>query len=234
VAQQNTIRLPGQTDRIALFGTTGSGKTVAAIWHLSFKDFRAMPWVIYNPSGDEHIEAIERAEFVGLDFIPQKQQGVYIANFTPSDTEKLNDNLGKIWERGNCGVYIDESYLSGHTENLFNILIAGRKRGIPSIYLAQAPVEKSGAPIRTITRNMEFVQIFRLPVRGDWDRVEEFIPPFEDERKKENGIALTRKKYHSLYYDRDLDKVSFLAPVPRVEMLIDKINAKLKKKVHRI
>jgi hypothetical protein len=227
VDEKSTIRLPGPQDRLAIFGTTGSGKTVGALWHLSAKNFDAVPWMAYDPSGDKNIRAIDRAEIVGLDFIPKKKGGLYIVDFLPSDGKKLEENLGKVMERGGIGVYIDEGFLSGHTEALFNIIVAGRKNNIPAIYLAQRPVEKAGSPVVTMVSCAEFIQVYELPFESDWDRIEELIPQYGDERKKQIGMEVTQRRYHSIYYDRRLRKVSLLGPVPKVETIVDKINSKL-------
>lgn len=226
--EKSTIRLPGPQDRLAIFGTTGSGKTVGALWHLSEKDFDRVPWMAYDPSGDANIRGIDRAEIVGLDFIPRRNKGgLFIVDFLPSDGKKLEENLGKVMESGGIGVYIDEGFLSGHTEALFNIIVAGRKNGIPAIYLAQRPVEKAGSPVVTMVSCAEFLQVYELPLQSDWDRIEELIPPYEDERAKRIGMEVTQRRYHSVYYDRRKRKVSLLSPVPKVETIVDRINAKL-------
>lgn len=228
----NTINLPGPQDRTAIFGCTGSGKTVGALWHLSQKKFDVQPWMVYNPSQDSKFDLIEHAQQVDLDFIPTKP-GLYVANFYPSDKVQLEENLGKILRKGNCGVYVDEGYLGGSSPSLFNIIIAGRKLGIPVIYLAQRPVEKQGAPIVTIGANSEFVQIYELPRESDWHNIFEIIPERHWQRQigtLEAGMEFVERKFHSLYWDRNARKISKLGPVPKVEALVATIDSRLRKK----
>lgn len=232
MAEPSPIRLPGYQDRLAIFGCTGSGKTVGALWHLSHKKFDVQPWMVYNPSQDSKFDAIENAKQVDLDFVPSKP-GLYVANFFPSDKPKLEENLGKVLRKGNVGVYVDEGYLSGSSPSLFDIIIAGRKLSVPVIYLAQRPVEKQGAPIVTIGANSEFVQIYELPRESDWNNILEIIPERHWKRQigeLENGMEFVEKKYHSLYWDRDARKITKLGPVPKVAEIVAKIDSKLRKK----
>jgi hypothetical protein len=236
VDDKNAIRLPGSQDRLAIFGCTGSGKTVGALWHLSHKNFETQPWMVYNPSQDSKFDAIDFARDVDLDFIPNKP-GLYIANFFPSDKPKLEENLAKVLRKGNVGVYVDEGYLSGSSPSLFDIIIAGRKLSVPVIYLAQRPVEKQGAPIVTIGANSEFVQIYELPRESDWNNILEIIPERHWQRQigtLETGMEFVERKYHSLYWDRDKRKITKLGPVPTVPEIIDRINSRLRKKRVRI
>lgn len=232
MADNNAIRLPGSQDRLAIFGCTGSGKTVGALWHLSHKNFDSQPWLVYNPSQDSKFDAIEHAKQVDLDFIPSKP-GLYVANFFPSEKKELEENLGKVLRKGNVGVYVDEGYLSGSSPSLFDIIIAGRKLSVPVIYLAQRPVEKQGAPIVTIGANSEFVQIYELPRESDWYNILEIIPERHWQRQVgtlENGMEFVERKYHSLYWDRDRRRITKLGPVPTVDAIVNGINNRLKKK----
>jgi hypothetical protein len=232
VEPKPTVRLPGSQDRLAIFGCTGSGKTVGALWQLSHKNFERQPWLVYNPSQDSKFDAIDHAHQVDLDFVPSKP-GLYIANFYPSDKKALETNLGKVLRKGNVGVYVDEGYLSGSSPSLFDIVIAGRKSSVPVIYLAQRPVEKQGAPIVTIGANSEFVQIYELPRESDWNNILEIIPERHWKRQigtLEDGMEFVERKYHSLYWDRDARKITKLGPMPKVEQIVERIDSKLRRK----
>ena len=232
MALTNTIRLPGYQDRLAIFGCTGSGKTVGALWHLSHKKFDLQPWMVYNPSQDSKFDSIENAKQVDLDFVPSKP-GLYVANFFPSDKALLEANLGKVLRKGNVGVYVDEGYLSGSSPSLFDIIIAGRKLSVPVIYLAQRPVEKQGAPIVTIGANSEFVQVYELPRESDWNNILEIIPERHWKRQigtLEQGMEFVERKFHSLYWDRDKRTIHKLGPVPEVKAIVARIDERLRKK----
>lgn len=228
------VRLPKDTERIAILGTTGSGKTVAALAHLSTRNFNKMPWLVYDPSGDPNLEKITKAKRVGLDFIPKdRTKGLYIVEFRPSDTEALEENMSAMFERGNAGIYVDEGFL-GSCPSLFDILVAGRKRHLPVVFLAQAPVEKQGSPVLTVLRNVEYVQIFELPVISDWDRIGDVVPPLGDEGALEAAIEHTRHRFHSIYFDRGNRVLARLSPAPKPEILLARIDEKLRVKRKRI
>lgn len=232
--ERERVRLPGATDRTAILGTTGSGKTVGALAHLSVRNFTTIPWMAYDPSGDPNLEKITRAKHVGLDFIPKnREKGLFVVEFRPSETDALEEHMAKMFERGNAGIYVDEGFL-GSCPSLFDILVAGRKRNMPVIFLAQAPVEKQGAPVRTVLRNIEFVQVFELPVASDWDRIEEIIPPLASDDAMESALEHTRKRFCSIYFDRKERRLSQLAPVPEPKILLERIDRKLRPKRKRL
>ena len=56
------IRLPDDSKRLYIIGRTGSGKTVAGVWHLSHRSWRKMPWVIVDYKGDELIARLPATE----------------------------------------------------------------------------------------------------------------------------------------------------------------------------
>src|SRR6266567_4923487 len=100
------MRLPDETNRLAIVGATGSGKTQAALWHLSMRDIDRRPWIAYNFKADRSIDAIPGKKDIGLDEIPVKP-GVYVTHPHPDQTEDIEAQMWGIWEKTGIGVYID-------------------------------------------------------------------------------------------------------------------------------
>lgn len=208
------MRIPDETNRIAIVGATGSGKTQAELWQLSIRDIDTRPWVIFNWKGDKSIDGIPGAEFIDLDTIPIKP-GVYIYHPRPDDSAEVEKIMWEIWERGGIGVVIDEGYMVGDRNPAFrSILTQGRSKEIPVIVLSQRPVWMD----RFVFSESEFFQIFRLQHSKDRKAVQEFIPKPIDERLPE---------YHSYYYDVARDKVSVLKPVPQLDVIYSTFARKL-------
>lgn len=213
------MRLPDDTQRHAIVGATGSGKTQAAVWHLSHRNFHLMPWVVYNFKGDSAIDSIPYAHDIGIEEIPT-QPGVYIARPLPSDESALEAHMWSIWERGNIGVYVDEGYMVGRNNRAFRALLTqGRSKRIPMMVLSQRPVWMD----RFIFSESEFFQVFRLQHRKDVQAVEQFVPA-------ENAGANLGKRlppYHSWYYDVQDDKLAIVKPVPELPVILSTFERRL-------
>lgn len=211
------IRLPNSKQRIALIGRTGTGKTVAGMWHLSNSNFDIMPWVIVDFKTDEHINAIERAEYISVkDTV--KQPGIYIIQPYPGD-EELGDFLERIWQRGTTGVMVDEGYMmrtNTEVEKRFVYLLTqGRSKRIPMIVLTQKPVWIS----RFVFSESDFFQVFHLNDIRDHKTVEAFVPP--------NAIR-TLPEFHSLYFDVSRNRLTYLSPVPDEATILERIDSRLR------
>lgn len=213
---QAPFRLPNGKQRIAILGRTGSGKTLAALWHLSNANFDIQPWVVVDYKTDEHIAGIERAQIIDTSFIP-KRPGLYIVQ--PEPDESLLDFFTAIWQRERIGVYVDEGYMIGEdsgTEKRFKTLLTqGRSKRIPMIILSQRPAWIT----RFVFSEADFYQIFHLNDIRDQKTVEAFLP---------SGTYKRLPDYHSIYFDVGRNKTTYLAPVPMEDVLLDKINARLK------
>jgi hypothetical protein len=197
------MRLPDETNRLAIVGATGSGKTQAALWHLSLRDIDRRPWVIYNFKRDRSIDGIPHAKPLELDSVPIKP-GVYIAHPQPGQVDDVEKQMWEIWRRTGIGVYVDEGYMVGKKNDAFRTLLTqGRSLETPLIVLSQRPVWMD----KFVFTESEFVQVFRLQHRKDRRNVEEFVPANLEKRLPE---------FHSYYYDVAANKVTVLKPVPDI------------------
>lgn len=210
------MRLPDSSQRLAIVGATGSGKTQAAVWNLSMRDYVVMPWVVYNWKSDASIDNIPGKIDIGLDEIP-KRPGVYVVHPHPNETDEVESHMWAIWRKQKTGVYIDEGYMVGNNNPAFrSLLTQGRSRNIPIITLSQRPVWMD----RFVFSESEFFQVFRLQHKKDRQSVEQFVPVDLSKRLPE---------YHSYYYDVQADKMTILKPVPMIEKIYQTFDARLGK-----
>src|ERR1017187_6122512 len=163
--------LPTNSQRIAIVGRTGSGKTVAGLWHLSKQNYHKQPWIIVDYKMDENINSIKNAIHIELKDTPKKP-GIYIVHPRPNDEEKVTALLYRVWERENIGIYIDEGYMLGNRNPALNVcLTQGRSKHIPMIVLSQRPVWLT----RFVFSESDFFQIFQLNDKDDRKTVERFL-----------------------------------------------------------
>lgn len=214
------MTLPDDTQRLAIVGKTGTGKTQAAVWHLAQRDFDVMPWIIIDFKGDALIGEIGATEISLTDSIPT-EPGLYIVHPIVDDVEGLEAFLWKIWSSGYIGLYIDEGYMINPRSGAFNaILTQGRSKHIPVIMLSQRPTWVS----RFVFSEAEFYMIFHLNDENDQKRVTQFMPS----RKLEK-----LPRYQSYYYDVGEDKLITLKPVPKKQAILAQFDAKLKAMQYR-
>lgn len=212
------MRLPNDSQRLTIYGMTGSGKTIAALWHLSQRSYTTRPWVIVNSKGDENIDAIPYTHELNLKDTPKKP-GIYIIRPIPEvDDEKIDDFFWRVWERGKIGVYIDEGYMMPRKSSAFKALLTqGRSKSIPMITLSQRPVWMS----RFVISEADFHQVFFLADTADRDVVQRFIP-FDITEKR-------LPKYHSYYYDIGDDDFTGLRPVPKPTEILSTFERRLRR-----
>lgn len=205
--------LPGNMDRLTEIGCTGSGKTVAALWQLSKKDFKEMPWIILDFKREDFHKV--KARKIGYD-IPQ-DGGLFIIQPRLDEKKKLEDFLWKVWDSRGIGIYIDEAYMveyMGANEPFIAILTQGRSKFIPMINLAQRPSWIS----RFVISEAQFIQVFDLTDLRDYETLENFMP----------GVAGRKlPRFHSWYWDVVRKQLVQFLPVPPKDEIISAINRQL-------
>jgi hypothetical protein len=214
-SSKDNIRLPGPSDRITLTGHTGSGKSQAALWHLSNANFVTKPWVIIDPKNEEKIASIEGIEHVDVGYIP-KYPGIYAAHPTQYENENLDAYLYAILQRGRIGCYFDEAFMCGFGPGFTTLLIQGRSEGCPAIILNQRPVLVS----RYAFSEAQFFQCFPLTDDRDFKTLRGFakVPDFESNPLPE---------FYSYYYDVRWKRYYRMKPVPQIDVILDNIAEKL-------
>ncbi len=231
------VRLPNNKERILIVGATGSGKSVAAAWHLSQKNFDT-PWVIFNHKGDEFLRSIPYAAHVrDLSFTPPKKiknnERLFIYEPVPEvDDDAVTELLWKFHARENIGIYIDEGYMINPRDPaLVALYTQGRSKHIPMITLSQRPVGMCSYG----RSESEFYQVFRLNDKEDRKSVNRFIPncPMEDLMTAAPNAPIPLPKFHSIYYDVSANKLEICPPVPDKQIILDMFEQKLKRDTNK-
>jgi hypothetical protein len=209
------LKAPNDTHRHCIFGRTGSGKTVAALWWLQRRSYDRMPWIVFDWKCDENIEKISHAMDLKVTADPPKRPGIYVVRPLPEvDDKAVDEMMWKILDRGRTGVYVDEGYMISMYNKAYRALLTqGRSKRIPIITLSQAPAHIS--PF--ILRESEFIQCFHLQTPNDIKRMAEYMP----------GVNVSNlEQYHSVYWDVAANRTAFLAPVPPVDTIMARFDAK--------
>lgn len=207
------MRLPNDTQRLAIVGRTGSGKTQAASWHLSRRALNEIPWIVYDFKGDHLLSEIPYAQEIDTKFTPKKS-GLYIVRPLPDDTEAVASQMWALWQKERAGIYVDEGYMVGDSPAFRAVLTQGRSKHLPMIVLSQRPAWIT----RFLFSEADFYQVFHLNDKRDQKTIEAFVPIKMEQRLPE---------YHSYYYDVSNDRVNVLTPVPSREDILKTFEEKL-------
>lgn len=217
----NPFRLPTNSQRLAVVGRTGSGKTVFSTWALSLAPFDRQPYVIVDYKRDQLIGAIDRIEEISLKEIPKKP-GLYRVVPLPHEETEVNEWLWKIWERGKTGLYFDEMYNVPDPQKrsaLRAVLTQGRSKRIPVIGVSQRPAWIS----RFLFSEADFFACFHLNTTEDVQRIGSFMP---------NDVGARLPPYHAHWYDVSRDTALTLSPVPSEESILQRFDERLRQRRH--
>jgi len=217
------VSLGQPNQRVLIVGRTGSGKTVASLFHVSQANFDAKPWIMIDFKGDENFNAIRGVVYISPSTdIYKLGPGLYILRLRVDQQADLEAFLWKCYERGNIGLIADEGYMIGQGARFSpafrSILTQGRSKDIGVIVNSQRPVwldvfAKSEA---------NKIQIYHLNSVKDRNTIGEFLGDTLGPDVQERLAP-----YHSIYYDIDTNTAIELGPVPAPDVSIATIEKRL-------
>lgn len=208
------MRLPNDTERHAILGMTGSGKTLFGLYSLQKRSYHRMPWIIVDYKGDPSIAQIPHVNQIDVRDKPPRTRGLYVVRPLPHENDEIEELLWNVWKRGKTGLFFDEAYMIGrYSKALRAILTQGRAKKIPVITLSQQPVWIS--PF--VLSEADFISAFYLHKPADVKTVRDFIP---------GAVANMLPRFHSYYYDVKANRRDFLAPCPDEAEILERFDHK--------
>jgi hypothetical protein len=200
------FQLPGPTQRTAIMGRTGSGKTQFGCFLLSLSDWPRRPWIVINGKRDELLDAIHCAVPYKFGAKLPRHPGIYMVHPRPDEEDKTEALLWAIWHREGMGIFVDEGYMlpnSGpHGRGAFqSLLTQGRSKHIPMIVLTQRPAWVS----RFLFTEADFHSVFQLTHSDDRSTVEKFVP---------RDLSRSLPAFHSYWHAVSEAKVYTMLPAP--------------------
>lgn len=211
------ISAPKPTERVAIVGRTGSGKTQMGAFLISVAPLTHMPYVIIDYKGDELLNSIERTREIGFNEVPKKP-GLYILRSRPDMETETESFLLRLWDEGNTGLYVDEAYMLPNKAGLQAILTQGRSLRIPAIILSQRPVEVS----RFVFSEADHIAAFHLNDDQDIKTLRGRMP--------KNAFDSRLPDFHSWWYSVKSDTLAVMKPVPDADTIREAIESKLPKR----
>lgn len=208
--------LPNDTQRLALFGRTGSGKTQASVWHLSQRRFDRMPWVVFNSKDDPMINDLPGTFDIDLSDRAPKSPGIYVcrdALASKEDKEQLDGFLQRCWARENIGLYFDEASDATGLPWFRRCLRQGRSRHVPMICVTQRPRWLD----RYVWSEADFFQGFKVHLFDDKQTADQMVPGYARAKLPE---------FHSVWHDVKRGMSILLAPVPQRHVILDTFKAR--------
>jgi len=209
-----TIPKPG--NRTCIIGTTGSGKTVAGLFHLAMQDWDIRPWFVLDFKGDEHIASINGAQEIDINDPLPTEPGIYVVRPFIDQVDEVDDFLMRIYNRGNVGVFIDEGYEVAKSKALRRLLTQGRSKKISVIFLVQRPRNID----LTILSEANYYQLFEINYPDDIKHLKGFW-------KRDVDIEQELPEFNSWWYDRKAKTVVQLGPMPDPQASLDIIAARM-------
>lgn len=223
------LTFPDDTQRHAIIGMTGSGKTHFGLWCLSQRSFDRMPWVIIDSKRDPLLKSLPHAEEVAIDRKPPTRKGLYITRPGVADFEggTVTGFLYDMWRQEDIGLFIDEGYQFNRFDPaLRTVLTQGRAKHVPVISLSQKPSWVS--PF--LFSESEFKSIFYLDMPNDIDRVMEWMPAGQRDPVTGGRVDPSGLPDHHSYWRHRRAEFARLAPCESMDIILERFEDRAPKR----
>jgi hypothetical protein len=200
-----SISIPDASQRTAIVGRTGSGKTQFGVYFLGTQingPWKELPVTIIDFKHAQLIGELQ-ATVIKVTDKPPTKPGLYVIRPFPGDDDKaLIQYLLRVWAQQNHGIYCDECLDLGPRNRGFRrILSQGREKNIPMIYCTQRPSWVDMYSFSEAT----YICAFQLTLPKDEARVNEFAPGY---------VNIRLEPFQSYWYDVPDNKGQVLTPCP--------------------
>jgi hypothetical protein len=211
-----SFRFPGGDSRCTIIGATGSGKSTCGLWMLSHQRFDRRPWIAVDFKREEQFDKVGFPPIrqISLDDKIPRKPGLYLVSPVPGQDDWLESFLWRVWQRENCGLFIDEAMLMPQGDAFPAILQQGRSKRIPVIACSQRPVGVA----RGLFSEASFICVYRLVDKRDYKIVEGFAPV---------DLSAELPRHHWYWYDVARHVQLAMSPVPPPDEITETLNAKL-------
>lgn len=206
------FRFPGGDARTCILGATGSGKSTCGVWLLAHQRFDKRPWVCVDFKREIIFDRVGFPPIVELDLHspPPKRPGLYLISPRPGQDVALEAFLWRLWERENCGLYVDEAALMPDGNAFPAILQQGRSKRVPVIACSQRPVGVA----RGLFSEANFFCVYRMTDKRDYQLIQGFVPA---------EIGEPMPPHHWRWFDVARNRLLHMAPVPHPERVADEL-----------
>lgn len=215
------IRLPNETEHVAIAGRTGSGKTWGALEMLSMRNIDNMAWIIIDHKQDDAIAKLP-AEKISPKTIILPSKGIHVmrADIGDKARDDIETFLEHCFKHGKIGIYVDEGHLLGSSHAIRKILVAGRSKKVPLMWTSQ----RASWIDPFIWSQATFYRVFDLQ------------SPLDTKRFNENFPIKWKKPqpFYSYYYDVAKGSVGLLSPAKDLMKTVGRLDAKLRREYHPV
>lgn len=184
--------LPSYSERSAIIGTTGSGKTTLGKYIVT----QYPRFIVYDAKDDYYLSNVKRFRTFKEVYLCEEDKIIYAPTFEEINERYINAFFRYVYERGDICVHITEVYAvveDGFPSYYKAILTRGRSRNVVCISESQRPYMIP----QTIISESENIYTFRLNLPQDRNVVERItgIPEKQIATLKKQHFYYTKQSY---------------------------------------
>jgi hypothetical protein len=183
---------------------------------LSCQRFDRRPWIILDFKREALFDVVglPPIQEISLSHRTPTRPGLYLVSPRPGQDDELEAFLWRIWERENCGLFVDEASLMPDRDAFRAILQQGRSKRLPVIACTQRPVSVQ----RPLFSEASYFAVYRMADKRDYKIVEGFVPA---------NLSRPLKNHHWRWYDVSRNQLMTMRPVPPPVRVAERLREKI-------